>query len=578
MKMKEFGRRNIITVAIALVGTLLVVSTFSIFQNRKTVIRNNIIRKESDTLVSYTNALVSYYLHNLDLGIRAYGATGDEEMKGPMEAALVDRDSMFHTLEVGLQAQSYDVTELRELQREFEKYGDYCLEMAALVKVDSMKTFREMLSKNEGLRVWLRWNDIGVKIINFEKKMNKEAENEYQAALDNNLYLQFFILLIGLPTLMFVITKIKKDTRERIRLLKELELNNRQYVFNPGEQVEFHSQEEVIEHSIRNFQNASEFIDSISHGEYTITWPELNEGNQSLNENNLAGRLTKMRDQLRQFKKEEEKRLWSNEGLTKFSEIVRNHQQNLVELSNEIVRFLSKYLQAQQCGLFILNDTGEKPYLELKACYAYDRKKFAERKIDIGIGLVGQAYLEGETTLLTKVPKGYTYITSGIGETSPSCVLILPMKYNDKIEAIIELASLKKFEEHEIAFLEKAGEFVAAAVQGVRTTERMHTLLSTSQEQTEAMRAQEEEMRQNMEELYSTQEEIQRREQEAAQRILQLEEEQKVLQLKLRQEARLNQENELRNQALANALEKLKEREEMLVRQLQQKQDSNGSR
>lgn len=575
--MKEFGRRNIITVAIALVGTLLVVSTFSIHQNRKTMIRNNIIRKESDTLVDYTNALVSYYLHNLDLGIRAYGATRNEELKGPMVAALVDRDSMFHTLETGLLAQSYDVTGLRELQKEFVKYGDFCEEMAALVKVDSMETFREMLSRNEGLRVWLRWNDIGVKIINYEKEMNKEAENEYKAALDNNLYLQLFILVIGLPTLMFVVTKIKKDTRERIRLLKELELNNRQYVFNPGEHVAFNSQEEVIEHSIRNFQNASEFIDSISHGEYTIAWPELNDTNQSLNENNLAGRLTKMRDQLKQFKKEEEKRLWSNEGLTKFSEIVRNHQQNLVELSNEIVRFLSKYLQAQQCGLFILNDTGEKPYLELKACYAYDRRKYIERKIDIGIGLIGQAYLEGETTLLTKVPKGYTYITSGMGETSPSCVLILPMKYNDKIEAIVELASLRKFEEHEVTFLQKAGEFVAAAVQGVRTTEQMHTLLSSSQEQAKAMRAQEEEMRQNMEELYSTQEEVQRREQEAAQRILQLEEEQKALHLKLQQEERVNQENEWRNQALTQALEKSREREESLVRQLQQKQNPNNN-
>jgi hypothetical protein len=133
------------------------------------------------------------------------------------------------------------------------------------------------------------------------------------------------------------------------------------------------------------------------------------------------------------------------------------------------------------------------------------------------------------------------------------------MKYNEKIEAIVELASLRKFEEHEIAFLEKAGEFVAAAVQGVRTTERMHILLSSSREQTEAMRAQEEEMRQNMEELYSAQQEIQRREQEATQRILQLEEEQKTLQLKLRQVERVNQENELKNQALIDALEKSKD-------------------
>jgi septal ring factor EnvC (AmiA/AmiB activator) len=88
------------------------------------------------------------------------------------------------------------------------------------------------------------------------------------------------------------------------------------------------------------------------------------------------------------------------------------------------------------------------------------------------------------------------------------------MKYNDKTEAIIELASLEEFEDYQLAFLEKAGEFVASALQSVRTTEKMQSLLESSQRQAEEMRSTEEEMRQNLEELQATQEEMVRKQHE----------------------------------------------------------------
>jgi transcriptional regulator with GAF, ATPase, and Fis domain len=270
----------------------------------------------------------------------------------------------------------------------------------------------------------------------------------------------------------------------------------------------------LIEHSIKNLQQASRFIEHISEGQYDTEWPELNQTNKNLNESNLAGRLTRMRDQLKQLKKDEERRLWTNEGLTKFSETVRNHQNNLIELSNEVVKFLTKYMNAQQGGLFVLKEDETESYLELTACYAFDRKKFLERKIQTGVGLVGQTYLEGETILLTELPQDYTYITSGMGGATPGTVVIIPMRYNEKIEAVIELATFGNFENYQIAFMEKAGEFVASALQSVRTTEKMQSLLEASQKQAEEMRSTDEEMRQNLEELLTTQEEMVRRQKE----------------------------------------------------------------
>jgi PAS domain S-box-containing protein len=93
---------------------------------------------------------------------------------------------------------------------------------------------------------------------------------------------------------------------------------------------------------------------------------------------------------------------------------------------------------------------------------------------------------------------------------------VIPLKTNEKIEGVLELASFKTFKPHEIEFLEKLGELLASSIVSVRSGEKTNQLLAVSQEQTEEMRAQEEEMRQNMEELEATQEQMHRTVEELA--------------------------------------------------------------
>jgi CHASE3 domain sensor protein len=501
-------------VVVAIVSLLLITNAVLIFHNRNIMKRNAAIIHKSDEISLGVNALIGELLHNLEMGIRGYGVTKDPNLLSPALDAINVVDKRFDKIKVALDSQQYDVVPLEGLRGAFHDYMDFVMEMKKVAELDSMQQFRAMMREDRGLQVFLKWVDTGIKIMDYEKIVKAQANSEYQSAVNNNLYLQAFTLLIGLPTLGFVIYKIQTDDRQRQALLLKLEENNRRYIFNPGTAVEATDQERVIEDSIVNLQQASEFIENITDGKYTAEWTGLNDANESLNKTSLAGRLTNMRAQLAQMKRDEERRLWTNEGLTRFSEIVRNHQSNLAELTNQVMRFLTNYMGAQQGGLFVLREEGGSSYLELSACYAFDKKKFIERRIEIGVGLVGQVYLEGETTLLTKLPQGYTYITSGMGEATPGCLVIVPMKYNNNTEAIIEIASLVKLEDYKISFLEKAGEFVASALQGVRTTEKMQELLLTSQRQAEEMRATEEELRQNLEELQATQEAMIRKQEE----------------------------------------------------------------
>jgi hypothetical protein len=123
---------------------------------------------------------------------------------------------------------------------------------------------------------------------------------------------------------------------------------------------------------------------------------------------------------------------------------------------------------------------------------------------------VGQAFLEGEPILLKSVPQGYTHITSGLGGQTPCCVSLIPLKHEQSTVAVIEFASFNEIAAHQIAYLERAGEFLAAAIMSTRTSFEMKRLLDEGLIREEMMKQREEELQQNMEELQATQEQLQR--------------------------------------------------------------------
>ncbi len=259
---------------------------------------------------------------------------------------------------------------------------------------------------------------------------------------------------------------------------------------------------------------------------------ELGNGNleaeyEMLSNNDILGKsLMDMRDNLTKLADEDEKRNWVNQGVATFSEILRANNDNLEHLSDQIILYLVNYLKVNQAALFLINDIDKKDiHLEIASIYAWDRKKFLDTKIEKGQGLVGQCWYEQKTIFMTDVPEEFVYITSGLGQATPRCILIVPLIANEEIYGVMEFAAFRVLEEYEIDFIEKVAESIAAAIGNVRITERTKNLLEEAQQQGEELRANEEEMRQNMEEMNATQEEMDRIIQEKDVQIDQLQEE-----------------------------------------------------
>ena len=339
---------------------------------------------------------------------------------------------------------------------------------------------------------------------------------------DENQRVSLLVGAAGLLLLMLVLILVSNGlTRPIVRITKSLnrmqkgEISNDLILaINTGDEIG--TMANALNTTIEGLNKKTSFANDIGKG-------HLESDLELLSENDVLGKsLLDMRNSLKKAKDDEQqriaednKRTWANEGYAKFAEILRQNNENLQELTDEVLKNLVKYLGGNQGALFLINDDDKKKViLEAKSVYAWDRKKFVDLEIMMGEGLIGACALEGESIFLTEIPDNFVTITSGLGEANPSCIIMVPLKQNENTLGVIEIASFKVFEQFEIEFLEKVAESIASTIATVKINEKTRFLLEQSQQQAEEMQAQEEEMRQNMEELLATQEEMSRKEKE----------------------------------------------------------------
>lgn len=258
--------------------------------------------------------------------------------------------------------------------------------------------------------------------------------------------------------------------------------------------------------------SASEFAVAIGKGDFSYDYEISGENDR------LGNSLLQMKKSLQDAKEEEQKRMvedekrnWSTQGIAKFGEILRSDNDNLNRLSYNIISNLVDYMKANQGGIFLMNkEDRDDIHLELLAAYAYNRQKHLSKRIEPGEGLVGTCAIEKKTIYLTEIPDDYINITSGLGDANPSSLLIVPLKVEEDVLGIIEIASFNELQPHEIEFVERLAESIATTLTTVQINARTAKLLEESKDKANALAQQEEEMRQNMEEMQATQEELAR--------------------------------------------------------------------
>ena len=216
----------------------------------------------------------------------------------------------------------------------------------------------------------------------------------------------------------------------------------------------------------------------------------------------LKDKLNMMIGNLRETMRQNTEQDWLKTNLERFTRMLQG-QRDLATVSTLILSELAPLVGAQHGVFYVLTDSddGRGPVLDFHAGYGFKERKFLSSSFRLGEGLVGQCALEKKRILLTGVPSDYIRINSGLGESAPLNIIVLPILFEGSVRAVIELASFSPFSETHQSLLEQLAENIGLVLNTVAATSVTDRLLEQAQTQAQELQSRQEQLAQSNDDL-----------------------------------------------------------------------------
>ncbi|MFI6908204.1 HAMP domain-containing protein [Nonomuraea sp. NPDC050394] len=209
----------------------------------------------------------------------------------------------------------------------------------------------------------------------------------------------------------------------------------------------------------------------------------------------LKDNINSMVKSLRETTKANQDQDWLKSNLARMSGLMQGHR-DVATVAEQVMNELAP-LVAAQYGAFFLAEENE---LRLINAYGYPAGESVTR-FRMGESLVGQAARTRRTIAMDEVPPGYVRISSGLGHTVPTSLIVLPIVVEEQVLGVIELASLYAFTPVHRTFLDQLMETIGVNVNTIVANARTDELLTESQRLTAELQARSEELQNQQEEL-----------------------------------------------------------------------------
>jgi signal transduction histidine kinase/CheY-like chemotaxis protein/HAMP domain-containing protein len=216
----------------------------------------------------------------------------------------------------------------------------------------------------------------------------------------------------------------------------------------------------------------------------------------------LKDKLNEMIRNLRETTRQNTEQDWLKTNLERFTRMLQG-QRDLATVSSMILSELAPLLSAQHGVFYTLGglDGGGEQVLRYQAGYGYKERKHLSTQFRLGEGLVGQCAQEKERILLTDVPGDYVRINSGLGESPPLNIIVLPILFEGSVRAVVELASFSRFSATHQAFLDQLTESIGLVLNTIEANTLTETLLKQAQFQAKELTSRQEDLRSSNEDL-----------------------------------------------------------------------------
>jgi CheY-like chemotaxis protein/signal transduction histidine kinase/HAMP domain-containing protein len=266
----------------------------------------------------------------------------------------------------------------------------------------------------------------------------------------------------------------------------------------------------------------------------------------------LKDNINTMIDNLRLTTDRNTEQDWLKTNLARLTAMLQG-QRELSTVGRMLLSELAPLVNAQQ-GVLYQMESEESNSMILLSAYASSADGQLET-IKLGEGLIGQCASEKRRMLISDLPKDSAPIRSGLFEAIPRNVIVLPVLFEDRVKAVIELATLSTFTASHLAFLEQLTSSIGIVLNSIEATMQTEGLLKQSQQLATELQTQQKELQQTNEQLAQKAQqlaeqnaEVERKNQEIEQARGALEEKAKELALtsKYKSEFLANMSHELR--------------------------------
>jgi CheY-like chemotaxis protein/signal transduction histidine kinase/HAMP domain-containing protein len=266
----------------------------------------------------------------------------------------------------------------------------------------------------------------------------------------------------------------------------------------------------------------------------------------------LKDNINTMIDNLRLTTERNTEQDWLKTNLARFTGMLQG-QRDLGTVGRMLLSELAPLVNAQQ-GVIYQVDSEQQGTLVLLSAFANTPDGY-QQQLRFGEGLVGQCAAEKRRLFITELPENAVPIRSGLFQAVPRNVIVLPVLFEDRVKAVIELASLSTFNASHLAFLEQLTSSIGIVLNSIEATMQTEALLKQSQQLAIELQTQQKELQQTNEQLAQKAQqlaeqnvEVERKNQEIEQACRALEDKAKELALtsKYKSEFLANMSHELR--------------------------------
>ncbi len=224
----------------------------------------------------------------------------------------------------------------------------------------------------------------------------------------------------------------------------------------------------------------------------------------------------------KEFIKRIEEQTWLKSGIAEITALCQGVQA-FKTLAQLLITKIAPMVEASYGVFYIKEGNGDQQCLKRIASYAGRPLEMNADFFRLGEGLVGQSALENRTIILDGVTGDYIKITSGLGETSPKSIVIIPVAFEEQVVAVMELAFLQPCSPPQQEFLEHISKNIGIPINRIEAHMKIATLLKESQVFTEELQTQSEELQQQQEELKTFNEKLEEQYKHSEQRAEKLE-------------------------------------------------------